>query len=652
MRMAAGGIALSAVGAWALILASGCTGAAAGGDDRSTGTDAVTLAVVDDLPTCNPSREGIVYYRQNDGQFFFCNGSSMISLDLSGMDGADGTSWVVVTSEADDAACPESGILIAMGPDADGDGVIDAVRSTAAVCDGKQGPEGPAGPPGADGEDGINALTRLFQEPPGSNCQSGGERIEIGLDTNGNGVLDDDEVNPASTGYVCNGITSACGALIQCGSLCVDVLTDESNCGDCNVACGLGEVCVGGACEGCDSSLMDCDGDGWMVGDGDCCDQPGSCGSQPELVNPGAIEVVGNGVDDNCNSLTDLFDLQDTVPCDASIPSDSSDPIEYAKAMGICRTTTEEAAPAERTWGLISASLGRADGTPLTFADGKSIRPAFGTAIPPLEGASLVVLSTGLAADGTQTDPGPNGGPAFNPSTSHGGTPVDIQACTESFCVSDWFSTENLPLKSANQLPTAPDCGSGSSGSPNLAHDSVMLVLRMRAPTNAQAFSFNAYFFSSEYPEFVCSSYNDQLIALVDTPTGSPPIPNPVDKNLMTYSSNGVQWPIGINVAAGTGLFSVCESEITNPECWDSSVSSGSCELGEDQLASTGFESGPDGCTRGGGTYWLTTTGNVIPGEEVTIRIAIWDVGDSVLDSLTLIDGFRWLAVATLPGTS
>jgi len=35
----------------------------------------------------------------------------------------------------------------------------------------------------------------------------------------------------------------------------------------------------------------------------------------------------------------------------------------------------------------------------------------------------------------------------------------------------------------------------------------------------------------------------------------------------------------------------------------------------------------------------------------VEIRIAIWDVGDSAFDSLAVIDGFKWLATATLPGT-
>ncbi|MFW5740828.1 MAG: choice-of-anchor L domain-containing protein, partial [Myxococcota bacterium] len=417
--------------------------------------------------------------------------------------------------------------------------------------------------------------------------------------------------------------------------------------------CGAGEDCIAGVCTACDSATTDCDGDGWLVADGDCCDKPGLCGSEPEKVNPGAIEVIGNGIDDNCNNKTDLFDTEDTVSCDTGIASNTSDPIEFAKAMGICRTTTESPPLADKTWGLISAEIVQANGEALTYQNGKSVRGEFGDEIVPLEGQSLVVLSSGIAADANQTVPGPNGGPGINQSENQGAT-ANISTCSDPRCIDDWFSAANPPLKDANALPVAPNCGSGTAGTPSNANDSVMLVLRMRAPTNARAFSFNAYFFSVEYAEYVCSSFNDQFIALVDTPSGTPtPIANPVDKNLMTYTNNNQKWPIGINIASGTPLFAVCQDQATS-SCWDSDVSSESCSLGVAQLAGTGFEapaSSPN-CTRGGGTFWLTTAGNVIPGEIVEIRIAIWDVGDHAFDSTALIDGFKWLPSATLPGTS
>ncbi|MEZ4221862.1 MAG: MXAN_6577-like cysteine-rich protein [Polyangiaceae bacterium] len=464
--------------------------------------------------------------------------------------------------------------------------------------------------------------------------------------------------NPCASGQVCSGgaCASVCGGnLTKCGNSCVDTQTSEAHCGSCGKACGPGEFCTSGACTPCNSATTDCDGDGWLVSEGDCCDKPGVCGNEPKLVNPGALEVVGNSIDDNCNGLIDLFDQADTIPCDSGLTSNSSAAGDYAKAMGLCRTTTETPAQKkDKTWGLISAEIQRADGSALGDARARSIRTKFGTNNNPVEGSAFVVLSSGIAADATQTNPGPNGGPGGgNVDTTHSpSSSVNISTCTDPDCIKDWFATANAPLKAANALPTAPNCGSGTAGSPTLARDSVMLKFRLRAPTNARAFSFNSYFISAEYPEFVCTNFNDQLVALVKTPSGTPsPIANPVDLNLMTFlDSGGKKWPIGINVAAGTNLFSVCESQAANPGCWDTSVAATSCALGMNGLLGTGFEKSGS-CLIGGGTYWLTTAGNVIPGEIVELRIVIWDVGDTAYDSMALLDGFKWLANATLPGT-
>jgi hypothetical protein len=502
---------------------------------------------------------------------------------------------------------------------------------------------------------------------PGEACVNGTCGFCLTGFTQCNATCVDEQTDPKNCGgcnvvcatdQVCSAgmCASMCGpGLTACNQKCLNLQTDVKNCGSCGHACAAGESCTNGACQACDSNTTDCDGDGWMVADGDCCDKPGLCGAQPELVNPGAIEVVGNGIDDNCNGLTDLFDTQDTVSCDAMLTSNSMDPLDYAKAIGICRQTQE--APAllkDKTWGLIDAKILRADGSPLQDYQAISIRQGFGSIAPSsTEGKSVMVMSSGIASDATQTMPGPNGGApsGFNVSTSHMPlSDVSISSGGSAHSVKDWYATPNPPLKAANGLPNSPGC---SSGSDPTANDSVMLYLRLRAPTNVKAFSFNSYFFSAEYPEYVCTTFNDQFIALVDTPNGVPsPIANPIDKNLMTYTQGSKQWPIGINIAAGTSLFAVCDSQATNPMCWDTSVSPLSCSLGSSQLMGTGFEA-PTGstCTIGGGTFWLTTAGNVIPGDIVELRIAIWDVGDSAFDSLAVIDGFKWLANATLPGT-
>lgn len=434
----------------------------------------------------------------------------------------------------------------------------------------------------------------------------------------------------------------------KCNGVCVDPQTSASNCGMCGNSCGT-LSCQGGVCGVCNSATADCDNDGWLVADGDCCDQPG-CGLLPSNVNPGALEVVGDGKDNNCNGLVDAADTLDTTYCDNGLGSASTNANDYAKALGICRTTTVGATGAAKTWGLISAQLLHADGTPITTNTGHSIRGSFGSVLKPQEGRSFVLIASGAAADAVQTNPGPNGGPSST-SVDHNSS-VDIQACTLPSCIKDWFAINNPPLKGPNQLPEAPGCTGGGFGV-NFANDSVMLELTLRAPTNVKAFEFKGYFLSSEYAEYVCTTFNDQLIALLDTPNGAPiGAVNPVDKNLMTYSASGQQWPIGINVAHGTGLFKVCETQATNMSCWDTDVSSASCAKGASELAGTGFEMDSSGCTNGGGTGWLTTSGNIRPGDLVKLRIAIWDVGDSSLDSLAVLDGFKWLFAPATPGTT
>ncbi|HEY0986372.1 MAG TPA: OmcA/MtrC family decaheme c-type cytochrome [Kofleriaceae bacterium] len=62
-----------------------------------------------------------------------------------------------------------------------------------------------SGDSGSPGTDGANALVDAVPEPAGANCPYGGTKLVFGIDANGNGALDADEVRPAGTSYVCNG---------------------------------------------------------------------------------------------------------------------------------------------------------------------------------------------------------------------------------------------------------------------------------------------------------------------------------------------------------------------------------------------------------------------------------------------------------------
>ena len=386
-------------------------------------------------------------------------------------------------------------------------------------------------------------------------------------------------------------------------------------------------VCLGGPDD-------DCDSDGWRVADGDCCDRVGWCSTTPELVNPGAFEYIGNGVDDDCDGLVDNL----KPPCDGLLNnSGSSDPIDYAKAMDLCQTTTEDAPLPSRRWGVISGKFTLTNGTGIPSSQARAIRSMFGDLITPIHGGRVAVLSTGHAASVGQT----------NPDYAMFQSGVDL-GLTSPF-PPDWYQANG------GKLPNAPGCPSPSG---NVAFDPIMLTLRIRVPTNARSFSFASWFFSAEFPEYVCTQFNDFFVVLVDTPP--PQWPNPADKNLAVYRVTNPPklFPIGVNLAAdpdAQNLFSVCKA---GPTGCNGSPKPGNapCLSGPTYLQGTGFDdTSQPGCGSsnllGGGTGWLTTVGNVAPGATMEIRIALWDTSDGVWDSLVVLDNWVWNVYPASPGT-
>jgi len=122
----------------------------------------------------------------------------------------------LVTNETVGNNCPNGGFKIELGIDTNSNGVLDTdeITNTDFVCngnDGQAGDQGPAGNDGANGVDGKSTLISTEVEAAGTNCESGGIKINIGLDTNGNDVLDANEITVED--YICNGANGASGGI-------------------------------------------------------------------------------------------------------------------------------------------------------------------------------------------------------------------------------------------------------------------------------------------------------------------------------------------------------------------------------------------------------------------------------------------------------
>jgi hypothetical protein len=137
----------------------------------------------------------------------------------NGTNGVNGkNSLIKTTPEPAGINCPNGGKKVESGIDTDNSGVLDAgeVTTTNYTCNGAQGiagtngaagatgpigPAGAAGPSGTNGTNAINNLVNVTPEPAGINCANGGQKIQIGFDSNTNGTLDVSEVT--NTQYVC-----------------------------------------------------------------------------------------------------------------------------------------------------------------------------------------------------------------------------------------------------------------------------------------------------------------------------------------------------------------------------------------------------------------------------------------------------------------
>jgi len=214
---------------------------------------------------------------------------------------------------------------------------------------------------------------------------------------------------------------------------------------------------------------------------------------------------------------------------------------------------------------IVSASF-----TVLAHADAAKVRANWGVTSP-FSGTNLAALSSGRAA--TLSHPGyvaPSPGTTFGTST---GSPVAGQT----------------------------NCG-GSVVEGSTAYDYTELELVLQAPTNAAGFRLTFNFFSADYPEWVCSQFNDRFLL-----------------RLTSAAFDG-------NIAFDTNGFVVSLNTASFP------VTSGG------ELVGTGMDGGV-----GAAIGWQTAEAPVFNGETFTLRFIIYDGGDGAGDSVAVIDSFEWI---------
>jgi hypothetical protein len=124
-------------------------------------------------------------------------------------------------------------------------------------------------------------------------------------------------------------------------------------------------------------------------------------------------------------------------------------------------------------------------------------------------------------------------------------------------------------------------------------------------------FSYDLAMFSTEYPDFYQTQYNDMFVAWLESEawTGN-----------VSFDEAGN--PISLNA----GFLDYKDA----PNAYDCPAPCNAPEL--QGTAMQGHA----------GTKWLTTSAPVTPGETIELIFAVFDLSDGVLDTVVLLDNWLW----------
>jgi len=356
------------------------------------------------------------------------------------------------------------------------------------------------------------------------------------------------------------------------------------------------DVGDGGNIPGIDGGCAFCGVDASGGGDG----SGGGCNP-----NPANFDVPGNNCDDDGDGIVD----NPQGACDTGLPTASPTAAQFAKALGICPNNGD-------TWGVVSASYTQGyQSNKAPNAQQYGTTAQFGTNVnsKARQGAVLGILSTGVAA---------------------------AEDCGDGV-----FKGNVCTSTGAGAAPPGYPKAAKNCPGDNTANDVVDLVLKVKVPANAKGFAFDFNFYSGEWPEYVCTDFNDSFVAWL---TSTAFAGNGGDFNI-SFDSN--KNPVSVNNA----FFQVCSP----PGLLCSNMqTAATCTLGNGELQGTGFYEPNDDCftgktdSGGGATGWLTTQAPATPGETITLQFMIWNTGDEAFDSSVLLDNWQWQATDTTVTTT
>jgi uncharacterized repeat protein (TIGR01451 family) len=152
--------------------------------------------------------------------------------------------------------------------------------------------------------------------------------------------------------------------------------------------------------------------------------------------------------------------------------------------------------------------------------------------------------------------------------------------------------------------------------------DEVEFEMTLRVPDYMHYVYYDVQFFSTEYPEYVGSQYNDKLTITVDSPSmGSSEFIFDIGSGYFVLDSDGL---------VGTGFDVYATSGYPNGVDWISTT-----------YQDTGADAGASDLVPIGGMLHP-----ISPNENITVTIHMIDVGDNQFDSSTFIDNLMFSGYA------